>query len=431
MFGRLRTKLTVLYAGFFALALALVALLVYAAISTNAERAVRDELATSGAVFDRVRELRAEQLRQSAEVLARDFGFREAAATGDAATIGSALDNLRGRSGADIGLMVRPDGTVITGGGARVGDAGPAIVAALQADERAQGVLRIGEDFHQAISAPILSPTLSGWLVFAVRLDERELAALEKLSAIPLEAAVLHRDADGCWSGPGAARGTAEERRTLSRHIDASLKAPRPETLSLADGRSVVLARPLHAMTPQSSAVLVLRYPMARALAPYQALMRTILAIGGLALVLVVVGSWLLASSVSRPLSALERRGAPARARRGGRGPARGRRRGRPAGGLVQRHGAGHPPARAQDPRGRRGAGRGARPGGVGQPRHQRLPGQHEPRDPHPAERGARPVADAGADHAGPGPAKAWSRRSRPRPRAWSGCSATSSTRRG
>ena len=61
MFQRLQTKLTVLYAGLFALALSLVAVTVYVAIASNAQRTVRQELAASGTVFDRVWALRTEQ----------------------------------------------------------------------------------------------------------------------------------------------------------------------------------------------------------------------------------------------------------------------------------------------------------------------------------------------------------------------------------
>jgi hypothetical protein len=36
------------------------------------------------------------------------------------------------------------------------------------------------------VAAPILAPTLLGWVVFAADLDRREMRGLERLSAIPL-----------------------------------------------------------------------------------------------------------------------------------------------------------------------------------------------------------------------------------------------------
>jgi hypothetical protein len=90
MFKRLQTKLTVLYAGLFALALSLVAVTVYVAIASNAQRAVREELAASGTVFDRVWALRTQRLHDGADLLSRDFGFRAAVATHDRPTVESA-----------------------------------------------------------------------------------------------------------------------------------------------------------------------------------------------------------------------------------------------------------------------------------------------------------------------------------------------------
>ena len=54
MFGRIRTRLAVLYAGLFALALSLVAAALYVVVATTAERQVRGELVASSTVFDRL-----------------------------------------------------------------------------------------------------------------------------------------------------------------------------------------------------------------------------------------------------------------------------------------------------------------------------------------------------------------------------------------
>jgi hypothetical protein len=97
VFNRLQTKLTVLYAGLFALALSLVAVTVYLAIESNAQQTVRNELAVSGTVFDRVWALRTQRLQDGADLLSRDFGFRAAVATHDVPTVESAITNLRQR----------------------------------------------------------------------------------------------------------------------------------------------------------------------------------------------------------------------------------------------------------------------------------------------------------------------------------------------
>ena len=89
MFTSLRSRLTVLYAGLFGVALLVTALAVYASVSANARMQVERQLTSGGAVFDRVWALKASQLTDSATVLSRDFGFRAAVATNDVPTVES------------------------------------------------------------------------------------------------------------------------------------------------------------------------------------------------------------------------------------------------------------------------------------------------------------------------------------------------------
>ena len=109
-FNRLRTRLTVLYMGLFGIALLVVAVAVITAVTSSARRVVRDELTASGHVYDQIWKGRSDQLRQGASVLAQDYGFREAVATNDEATVRSALDNLRGRQKVDGAMIVGVDG---------------------------------------------------------------------------------------------------------------------------------------------------------------------------------------------------------------------------------------------------------------------------------------------------------------------------------
>ncbi len=307
MFRRLRTRLTVLYAGLFAVSLILVSAAVYTAIASNAERAVRGELEASGTVFDRIWALRAQQLQDGAALLSRDFGFREAFATRDAATITSALGNLRVRFGTDLAFVVGLDGGVISADGRPVGGAASAVLESLNADQNASGVFTIGDTPYEAISAPIMSPTLTGWVVFATRLDAKEMAALERLSSIPITATVLHRGKDGQWTAGRAARSGAD-RAGLSRFIDRELTArtPAARQLAIAGEKTVALVKPLPALNAGAPAALLLRYPLARALAPWRLLLETMTATGVMGFLMLVIGSWALARSVTRPISALD-----------------------------------------------------------------------------------------------------------------------------
>ncbi|WP_304186287.1 EAL domain-containing protein [Phenylobacterium aquaticum] len=305
MIRHLRTKLTVLYAGLFGLTLLLISVAVFSAISGAAQRQVRGELVASGTVFDRVWSLRSDQLRQGAALLSRDFGFREAVATRDSATIVSAMENLRSRFRIDRAFIIGTDGAVTAADSDKITPHADALLSALYESEAPQGIFILDGAPYQMVATPILSPDLIGWVVFAARLDDAELKGLERLSAIPLDAAVVHRSG-GHWvaGAPLAAR----QQAGLDRFVGGALTARNvaPATLDTPQGAAIALAKPLPTLMAKDGAALLLTYPVSRAFAPYRPLLATIGLTGLLGLVLVVLGSWSLARGVTRPISSLD-----------------------------------------------------------------------------------------------------------------------------
>ncbi len=293
---RLRAKLALLYAGLFCAALLLTGAIAYGIIADTAQRMVREQLAATGVVFDRLWELRFEELRNGARLASRDYGFREAVASQDPATIDSALDNLAGRLGADLVFLVEPNGRVIAaeGMGATVP---PALQAALEQEDSPYGVLRVGERLHQAVTMPVLAPHLLGWIVVGERLDDAELRSLERLAALPLHAEVAARSPSGEW-----ALAAEEDAAQLGALIERGLEDA--DLVRTSRGDAIALAKPLHSFDG-APVVLLLRYPVASAMAPYRPLFSSLFVIGAIGIVLLVAGSWLLASGITRPLSTL------------------------------------------------------------------------------------------------------------------------------
>ncbi|MEA3066516.1 MAG: hypothetical protein QOJ27_2977 [Sphingomonadales bacterium] len=282
MFRHIRTRLAVLYAGLFALALSLVAAALYVVVARTVENQVRSELVASSTVFDRLWAMRSRELGNAAGVLARDFGFREAVATGDPRTAASALVNLRARLGLRMAFIVNVDGSVVGIDDPRLRRDGGALWAALDRGQTS-GVASLGGVPHQVVAAPIMSPTLTGWVVFATPLGASEMRSFEQLSAIPITASVLDR-----------------------RAVEASLATGRPGKLSAPDGVSIALAKPLGRMGEGAPAVLLLRYPVARAMAAWLPLQLAMAATGLIGLLLLVFGSWRLSLSITKPISALD-----------------------------------------------------------------------------------------------------------------------------
>ena len=295
MFQRIRTRLAVLYAGLFALALSLVAVALYAVIATTAERQVRGELVASGTVFDRLWEMRSRELGNAARLLSRDFGFRAAVATGDPGTAKSALDNLKARLGIGTAFIVNMDGTVTGLADPRLSADARSLWAALDAGQTS-GIARLGGVPHHVVAAPIMAPSLVGWVVFGSELGPPQMHRLEQLSAIPINARVLTRGQDAGWSGDAA----------IAAFVDARIGDNAPARLDESGGTAIALVKPLQGMGDGESAALVLSYPLALAMAPYQPLQLAMALTGLIGLILVVFGSWRLSLTLTRPISALD-----------------------------------------------------------------------------------------------------------------------------
>ncbi len=304
-FKRLSTKLTVLYAGLFGLALFAVALSVYLAVSDNASRTVRRELSANGAVFDRVWAMREQQLRDSAGILARDFGFRDAVASMDHPTIDSALDNLRERLQIDRAFMMSVDGQLIGLDGAVPAEA-DLLWTALDAEENASGVLMIGGRPFQAVSAPIRAPNLIGWIVFAAELNPAHLTSLEALAAIPLEASVFTRAPDAVWRTSDDAIAPGDISAVAQLIERTSVNGDAPQLVRVGGAPSIAVVKTLHNFGGDGASVLLLRYPLALAMAGLQPLLASIVIIGLISMALIVAGSWALARGITRPIAALD-----------------------------------------------------------------------------------------------------------------------------
>ena len=297
-FGTLRARLTVLYATLFAAALVVVAAVTQVMIRSHARSSVTAELTTSATVYDRIWALRAQALVSSAEVLARDYGFRAAVASGDRPTIESALDNLRQRAGVAAAAVVDMEGAVIGNVG------GLHHLAAGLADAASAGrhdVVTVADGtVYRLVTTPIMAPVEIGRVVFAVRLDAQELRALAELSAIPLIAVMLERDARGHWIA---------DDRSIAHTVPLDALVARagtaPTMVALPQGQAFALAKPLAGPRGVTEAAIMIRYPLEAAMAPYIPLQVGMGLAGVLGLIIMLIGSRRLARDITRPIAAL------------------------------------------------------------------------------------------------------------------------------
>lgn len=149
----------------------------FAVLSSLKKENYRQGLAAidvSRKVFDLSLASRAEQLIQGVEILASDFGFRQAVATKETETIRSALQNNGTRINADFSLLVTPAGEVITATQNLVLD--DATTNLLQAARRSGNTsistkTAFGPNAYQLVLVPVKAPHVIAWVGMAFVLD--------------------------------------------------------------------------------------------------------------------------------------------------------------------------------------------------------------------------------------------------------------------
>ena len=300
-FRSLSTRLTVQFALLFAAAMLVVSAALSTVISGATSRRVESQLQSSGAVYDRLWQQRAHELQNAAQLLARDFGFRAAVATGDHATMQSALGNAAARLKVRSAFIVSADGKVTA--------IDPSIPASQSErlwdpldDGRLTGVSVLAGRPRQLVAAPIMAPTLIGWVVFAADLDPREMRGLERLSAIPLRAAVL-AESDRRWF---EAAGSMSALSSQAAGIAEQHVRGRTFEMRVAGENSIMLAKPLPTFSGREQAILLLGYPKAEALADARKLQLGLAVMTLLGLLLMGFATWRAAGRITRPLARLD-----------------------------------------------------------------------------------------------------------------------------
>ncbi len=280
--GSLSVRIAALYAALFAVVLAAIVIIANGGLARFGEDSAARDLQSNARVFNEILDLRAAQMSQSAEVLARDFGFRGAVATDDAATIGSALDNLKVRSQTRVAFVMTLDADVLSSGQTGISDR-ESLWYRLD-DGATRGIIEVDGKFALAAASPVMAPDLIGWLVLAQPLDRAELDRLVALAPIAMEASVKRASAQPDWIAANPV-GEVFERRDGERFL-----------YHVSD---------LPVLQDQISPQLVLRHSLTGSLAEYSNLqwLLALLALGGIGLVIAL--SWRVARGVTGPLQKL------------------------------------------------------------------------------------------------------------------------------
>jgi diguanylate cyclase (GGDEF)-like protein len=295
-----RNKLLLLIGGLLAVTLASSLLAVMRASNTAVESIVRDELEVVERVFRSLLEVDREQLRGRAQVLAADFAFKRAIATGEQATMLSVLANHGERIAADLVVMLSRDGDILlsTHDVKRL----PASAADVLREEATGGaaILALFErEPFQLVLVPVFAPDLMGWVGLGTAVDESMLEALRSLTNA--EITLLAQ------SGGERARmlhSTLPE--ALSTQLQALAQPESAPTSALAQARWVTREVTL-LNEGDARLTALLSQSLEQALQSYAPLRQQMIIIGCVALLLAFLTALLIARGVTQPIYALVR----------------------------------------------------------------------------------------------------------------------------
>jgi diguanylate cyclase (GGDEF)-like protein len=303
-FNSLRTRIVL----FLVALLGIVQVTAFTLVNRANYRAARvkleERLAVGEKVFAHELQQNAENFSQAAGVVAADFAFREAVASGDIATLVSALRNQGDRIKAAAMLYVDLDGNVIadtlkSGAASRPFEFQSLIHGS--ADGQSASIAMLEGRAYQLVTVPVRAPLIIGWVVVCYPIDQVLASDLRALTGMDVSFALRQGNAwrtlASTLSSPTAV--------DLGARL-ASIDSPTHGTmeLQLSGGQNEVRMLPLGA-GPAGPLIAVLQLPLADALTDFRTLQTTLIALGCFSLLLSLAGSVLIALGVTRPIDRL------------------------------------------------------------------------------------------------------------------------------
>ncbi|GAB2492661.1 putative bifunctional diguanylate cyclase/phosphodiesterase [Arenimonas alkanexedens] len=278
---------------------------VHVATGRSVSDQLEQELAVAERVWQRFYEARSRQLLESTLVLADDFGFKAAVASGDAATMASALRNQAARIGADAAILLGPDGDWRAGLEGADAQAQSLALAPLLAQAREEGfalsVVDLDGRLRVMALLPVLAPNQIGWVAIGSTFGDDYAGDFRALTGIH---ASFARDRAGLLqvyasSLPEAPRAALEQMPAGELQPDRLIRP-----MDLVGDRYFALAEPIPG-TGRAPVMVLLQGSLDEAMAPYSALKDRVLVLSGLAALIALAVAGVLGRGISRPVTRL------------------------------------------------------------------------------------------------------------------------------
>ncbi|MEN0107278.1 MAG: EAL domain-containing protein, partial [Pseudomonas sp.] len=265
-------------------------------------------------VFERLLEVRSRQISDAVQVLSSDFGFKDAVASGDTATISSVLANHGKRIAATEVLLLGLDGSITATAADPAPRPGPDAFqagtpfryASELSEARRSGqaalIVSINHEPHLLVEAQVLAPIPIARVVMGFRMDQALANELRSLTNLDVSFLAIENNSPGELISTLSAEQESEmmaanlqlERTTTLKEFEFAGKRYLNEQLVLATGPHYQVQAFLHSSLEE-------------ALVAFKPLDQRVLLIALCALLASLVGALLLARSISRPVRELAR----------------------------------------------------------------------------------------------------------------------------
>ncbi|MFQ5415910.1 MAG: adenylate/guanylate cyclase domain-containing protein [Myxococcota bacterium] len=305
-FRSFRARVLTFVSGLLILVQGAVLLAVNTANVSEARRHIDEALKLTASAFNRSLQVREQILREKARLLSADFAFKEAAATGDHATLLSALENHRHRVGADVMMLLELSSQVLadtlhTDAQGTPSPVLPLISEAMDSEFGEASTIQFLDGMpYQLVAVPLFTPEPTAWIVIGFAIHDAFARELQQETNTHVS---LVRRESGQWNTFCSTLSIPAQ-----RFLEASLTGPHHETREIVtlelDGDAYVSW-----LTPMSDVgielVVVLQRSLHDALQPFLRLRTVLLLVFAIGIALSLVGGILLASRVTRPVAVL------------------------------------------------------------------------------------------------------------------------------
>ncbi|WP_062388171.1 bifunctional diguanylate cyclase/phosphodiesterase [Pseudomonas abietaniphila] len=307
---KLRISFQARIAGVLILLLLIVVGAVFVAVRAATQDAVRKQaqvqLEVGTRVFEGLLEMRGKRLRDAVQLLSSDFGFRDAVASADSATIRSVLLNHGARINADDMFLLGMDGRVLSSTVDRIPEGSPfpytQALHELKAHNQSMLIVPLQGKPHLLVESTVLAPLPIAQVVMGFSMDDDLAQELRTLSGLQVSfLSVVHRL-------PGQIISTQPQ--PLYDSLRGVMLSPGNDQMQMTEhGDQSFLSKRLSLGNTGDSAgdqvVALLQSPLDQAMQAFAPLDEKLFWITLAALAGSLIGTLLLARSVSLPVRAL------------------------------------------------------------------------------------------------------------------------------